>query len=169
MIDEIFNFGQGLLSAVWWASLAWPVIWALIKVTLVLMLVLGAVTYTTLWERKLLAWVQIRLGPHGMVAFHSLGVAVAAEQNHREVGRELTQHRQGLPAVHPGHDHVTQHATNFALMLPEDLDGRDPVLRCEHRIITVLEREREGIAQHLVVLHHQHRGPPAAVFGDWTY
>ena len=35
MIDEIFNFGQGLLSAGWWASLAWPVIWALIKERLI--------------------------------------------------------------------------------------------------------------------------------------
>jgi len=30
----------------------------------VLMIVLGAVTYATLWERKLLGWVQIRLGPN---------------------------------------------------------------------------------------------------------
>jgi NADH-quinone oxidoreductase subunit H len=28
------------------------------------MLVMGAVTYATLWERKLLGWVQIRLGPN---------------------------------------------------------------------------------------------------------
>jgi NADH-quinone oxidoreductase subunit H len=64
MIDGIFAYGQGLLSAPWWQSMAWPTLWALIKVSLVLMLVMGAVTYTTLWERKLLAWVQIRLGPN---------------------------------------------------------------------------------------------------------
>ncbi len=64
MIDTIFALGEGLLAAPWWAAIAWPVIWALIKVTLVLMLVMGAVTYTTLWERKLLAWAQIRMGPN---------------------------------------------------------------------------------------------------------
>ena len=64
MIDSIFALGEGLLTAPWWAAIAWPVIWALIKVTLVLMLVMGAVTYTTLWERRLLAWAQIRMGPN---------------------------------------------------------------------------------------------------------
>lgn len=64
MIDVIFAFGQGLLDAPWWAAIGWPVVWALVKIVLVLMLVMGAVTYTTLYERKLLAWVQIRLGPN---------------------------------------------------------------------------------------------------------
>ncbi len=64
MIDTIFALGQGLLDAPWWAAIAWPVVWALIKITAVLMLVMGAVTYTTLWERKLLGWIQIRLGPN---------------------------------------------------------------------------------------------------------
>jgi NADH-quinone oxidoreductase subunit H len=64
MIDTIFAFGQGLLDAPWWIAIAWPVIWALIKIVLVLMLVMGAVTYTTLYERKLLGWIQIRLGPN---------------------------------------------------------------------------------------------------------
>src|SRR5450830_1760124 len=64
MIDTIFTLGEGLLAAPWWSAIGWPVVWALIKVTLVLMLVMGAVTYTTLWERKLLAWAQIRIGPN---------------------------------------------------------------------------------------------------------
>jgi len=64
MIDVIFAFGQGLLDAPWWAAMGWPVVWIMIKLVLVLMLVMGAVTYTTLYERKLLAWVQIRLGPN---------------------------------------------------------------------------------------------------------
>ena len=64
MIDMIFALGQGLLDAPWWTSMAWPTIWALVKVSVVLMVVMGAVTYATLWERKLLGWVQIRLGPN---------------------------------------------------------------------------------------------------------
>ena len=64
MSDMIFAFGQGLLSDAWWTVYAWPLIWATVKVSLVLMLVMGIVTYATLWERKLLGWVQIRLGPN---------------------------------------------------------------------------------------------------------
>ena len=30
MIDQIFNGGQGLVSATWWVAVVWPVIWALI-------------------------------------------------------------------------------------------------------------------------------------------
>ena len=64
MIDAIFNWGQGLVAASWWAEIGWPVIWALIKVVLVLAMVATVVTFTTLYERKLLGWVQIRLGPN---------------------------------------------------------------------------------------------------------
>ncbi len=64
MIDAIFNYGQGLLAASWWTGLAWPAAWALIKIVVVLMPLMGIVAYTTLWERKLLGWVQIRLGPN---------------------------------------------------------------------------------------------------------
>jgi NADH-quinone oxidoreductase subunit H len=64
MSDFIFAYGQGLVAASWWVAIVWPTIWALIKVVVVLMIVMGAVTYATLWERKLLGWVQIRLGPN---------------------------------------------------------------------------------------------------------
>ena len=64
MIDTMFAAGLGLVSADWWTELVWPVLWALIKIVPVLMIVLGAVTYATLWERKVLGWAQIRLGPN---------------------------------------------------------------------------------------------------------
>ena len=64
MIDLIFNLGQGLIDAPWWVGFAWPVVWVLIKITAVLMVVMGAVTYTTLYERRLLGWVQVRMGPN---------------------------------------------------------------------------------------------------------
>lgn len=64
MIDSIFNFGQGLLDAAWWVDLGWPIAWALIKIVVLVLPLMGAVAYLTLWERKLISWIQIRLGPN---------------------------------------------------------------------------------------------------------
>ena len=64
MIDAIYNGGLGLFGAAWWSGMAWPVLWILIKIIAVVMPLLGAVAYLTLWERKLIGWIQIRLGPN---------------------------------------------------------------------------------------------------------
>jgi NADH-quinone oxidoreductase subunit H len=64
MIDTIFNTGAGLLSDAWWAALVWPVIWTLLKIVVVVLPLMGAVAYLTLWERKFLGWMQVRLGPN---------------------------------------------------------------------------------------------------------
>ncbi|WP_114974043.1 NADH-quinone oxidoreductase subunit NuoH [Rhodoferax ferrireducens] len=64
MIDAIFNFGQGLLDAAWWPGVVWPVIWTLIKIVVVVLPLMGAVAYLTLWERKFLGWMQVRVGPN---------------------------------------------------------------------------------------------------------
>lgn len=64
MIDSIFNFGQSLLEAGWWVDLGWPIVWALIKIVVLVLPLMGAVAYLTLWERKLISWIQIRLGPN---------------------------------------------------------------------------------------------------------
>ena len=64
MIDGFFSWGLGLVAQPWWVELAWPVIWTLIKIVAVLLPLVGAVAYTTLWERKLLGYVQVRLGPN---------------------------------------------------------------------------------------------------------
>ncbi len=64
MIDSIYEFGRGLIAANWWTVGGWPVIWSLIKIICVLLPLMGAVAYATLWERKLLGWIQVRHGPN---------------------------------------------------------------------------------------------------------
>ncbi len=64
MIDQIHSAGLGLLAAHWWTAVAWPVLWTLIKIVAVVLPLMGAVAYLTLWERKFLGWFQVRLGPN---------------------------------------------------------------------------------------------------------
>lgn len=69
MIDAMYNAGLGLLAAAWWTTAAWPVIWNLLKIVAVLAPLMGAVAYLTLWERKLLGFMQVRLGPNRVGPF----------------------------------------------------------------------------------------------------
>ena len=64
MIDAIFNAGAGLIGEAWWSTLLWPLVWTLIKIVVVVLPLMGAVAYLTLWERKFLGWMQVRLGPN---------------------------------------------------------------------------------------------------------
>jgi NADH-quinone oxidoreductase subunit H len=69
VIDAIYNFGLNLLAQGWWTGAAWPVIWNLIKIVVVLLPLMGAVAYITLWERKLLGFMQVRHGPNRVGPF----------------------------------------------------------------------------------------------------
>lgn len=69
MIDAIYNGGLNLVAAGWWTGVAWPVLWNLIKIVCVVLPLLGAVAYLTLWERKLLGFMQVRLGPNRVGPF----------------------------------------------------------------------------------------------------
>ena len=69
MIDAMFNAGQGMVAASWWSTVAWPVIWNLTKIMAIVLPLLGAVAYLTLWERKLIGWIQIRIGPNRVGPF----------------------------------------------------------------------------------------------------
>jgi NADH-quinone oxidoreductase subunit H len=64
MIDAIYNTGLGLFAAPAWAALFWPVIWTLLKIVAVVLPLMASVAYLTLWERKLLGWMQVRIGPN---------------------------------------------------------------------------------------------------------
>ena len=64
MIDAIYNGGLNLVATSWWASMAWPVIWALLGIICIVAPLMIAVAYLTLWERKFLGWIQVRPGPN---------------------------------------------------------------------------------------------------------
>ncbi|MBS7349474.1 MAG: NADH-quinone oxidoreductase subunit NuoH [Comamonas sp.] len=64
MIDALKNGGAGLIAAPWWTDMAWPVLWILLGIVAIVAPLMIAVAYLTLWERKLLGWMQNRLGPN---------------------------------------------------------------------------------------------------------
>jgi NADH-quinone oxidoreductase subunit H len=59
MIDYINQLGYGAMGGI-----VWPVVWALIRIVVVLLPLLGLVAYLTLWERVAIGWSQIRPGPN---------------------------------------------------------------------------------------------------------
>ena len=64
MIEALKTAGAGLVAAPWWTQMAWPVAWALLGIVAIVVPLLLAVAYLTLWERKLLGWIQVRHGPN---------------------------------------------------------------------------------------------------------
>ena len=48
---------------------AWPVVWTLAKIIAIVLPLMVAVAYATLWERKLIGWMQVRRGPNRVTFF----------------------------------------------------------------------------------------------------
>ena len=63
-LDLIYQTGLSLLPWGWWGSMAWPVLWSLIKIIVLLVPLMGCVAYLTLWERKAIGFTQVRVGPN---------------------------------------------------------------------------------------------------------
>ncbi|HVZ42923.1 MAG TPA: NADH-quinone oxidoreductase subunit NuoH [Ramlibacter sp.] len=64
MIDTLYGFGNGLVGASWWTGVGWPIVWTLVKIMVLVLPLMGAVAYLTLWERKAIGFTQLRPGPN---------------------------------------------------------------------------------------------------------
>jgi len=62
MMDLINSFGTGLFGTYWPAT--WLTVYTLIKIICITLPVMGLVAYLTLWERKMIGWMHVRLGPN---------------------------------------------------------------------------------------------------------
>jgi NADH-quinone oxidoreductase subunit H len=53
----------GLSDASWWPA-TWGLIWIVLKVIAIVLPLFAAVAYATYWERKLIGWMHVRMGPN---------------------------------------------------------------------------------------------------------
>jgi NADH-quinone oxidoreductase subunit H len=58
MLPTIHAMGQN------WFGFLWPLVWNLVKIVVLVLPLLLCVAYLTLWERKAIGWMQLRLGPN---------------------------------------------------------------------------------------------------------
>lgn len=47
-----------------WFGGLWPLFWTMTKIVAVVLPLMGCVAYLTLWERKMIGWMHIRIGPN---------------------------------------------------------------------------------------------------------
>ncbi|MCG2576817.1 NADH-quinone oxidoreductase subunit NuoH [Dechloromonas sp. XY25] len=57
-MDALMNFGQGIFGG------AWPAVWALVKIVLIVAPMMLGVAYLTYFERKVIGYMQVRIGPN---------------------------------------------------------------------------------------------------------
>lgn len=57
-LDTVQSYGVQYLGGLW------PLVWTLIKIVCITLPVMGCVAYLTLWERKMIGWMHVRLGPN---------------------------------------------------------------------------------------------------------
>lgn len=58
LLATIYATGQNFFGFLW------PLVWNLVKIICIVLPIMGCVAYLTLWERKLIGWMHVRLGPN---------------------------------------------------------------------------------------------------------
>ena len=58
LFTSIHSSGQQVFG------MTWPLVWNLIKIVAIVLPLMGCVAYLTLWERKMIGWMHIRMGPN---------------------------------------------------------------------------------------------------------
>ena len=71
MEEQVLHFFEsfwnifGLWDTLWGIiQPVWPVVWIVIKIVVILVPLLLGVAYLTYWERKIIGWMQVRIGPN---------------------------------------------------------------------------------------------------------
>ncbi len=65
MEATVLPYVSSLLGPLWpTVKPVWPLIWTLLKIVLILAPLLLSVAYLTFWERKVIGWMQVRIGPN---------------------------------------------------------------------------------------------------------
>jgi NADH-quinone oxidoreductase subunit H len=57
-MDALMQYVSGMFGP------AWPLVWTLAKIVAIVLPLMLAVAYLTFWERKVIGWMQVRIGPN---------------------------------------------------------------------------------------------------------
>jgi len=68
MLTSLLNYAELKLGPTWGPA-AYELVTSLVFIVAIVAPLMIAVAYTTLWERKLIGWIQIRLGPNRVTFF----------------------------------------------------------------------------------------------------
>jgi NADH-quinone oxidoreductase subunit H len=58
LLTSVHATGQGLFGFLW------PLVWNMAKIVAMVLPIMGCVAYLTLWERKMIGWMHVRIGPN---------------------------------------------------------------------------------------------------------